>query len=333
MGILRRILSLGRRSQLDREIEEELRAHLAMRAEDNRAAGMTAEAAERDARVRFGNTQATREKVAAMDSALLLSSIWADIRYTIRQLRRNLGFAATAILTLALGMAASVAIFAFVDAALIRPLPYRDPNRLMAVNESSAQFERNNLSYPDYLDWKRQNTVFSSMEVFTGTGYTLNTPTGTEPVPAERVSAGFFRALGVTPMLGRDFRPDEDAVSAPPVVLLSYGTWQRRFGGRRDVVGQVVNLSGVAHTIVGVLAQDFEFAPRDNAEFWEPLQPVRECEKRRSCHNLDGLGRLKDGVSVASAEAEMKTIAASLEKQYPDSNRGNSAIVSPVAEV
>ena len=333
MGILRRILSLGRRSQLDREIEEELRAHLAMRAEDNRAAGMTAEAAERDARVRFGNTQATREKVAAMDSALLLNSIWADIRYTIRQLRRNLGFAATAILTLALGMAASVAIFAFVDAALIRPLPYRDPNRLMAVNESSAQFERNNLSYPDYLDWKRQNTVFSSMEVFTGTGYTLNTPTGTEPVPAERVSAGFFRALGVTPMLGRDFRPDEDAVSAPPVVLLSYGTWQRRFGGRRDVVGQVVNLSGVAHTIVGVLAQDFEFAPRDNAEFWEPLQPVRECEKRRSCHNLDGLGRLKDGVSVASAEAEMKTIAASLEKQYPDSNRGNSAIVSPVAEV
>ena len=146
-----------------------------------------------------------------------------------------------------------MAIFAFVDAALIKPLPYPVPTSLVAVNESTDLFPRNNLSYSDYVDWKRMNTVFSSMEVFTGTRYALSTPTGTEPVPGERVSAAFFQTLGIQPMLGRDFHAGEDVAGAAPVVLLSYRTWQLRFGGRADVVGQVVNLSGIAHTIVGVL--------------------------------------------------------------------------------
>jgi predicted permease len=188
------------------------------------------------------------------------------------------------------------------------------------------------LSYADYLDWKRMNTVFSSLEVFNRTGWALKTPTGTESIPGIRVSAGFFRVLGIRPMLGRDFYDGEDKVGTSPTVMLSYRTWQRRYGSRTDVVGEVVNLSGVAHTIVGVLPEDFQFALRDNAEFWEPLQPTRECEKRRSCHNLDGVGRLKGGVSVSVALAEMKGIAAQLEKQYPDSNRGNSASVILLSE-
>jgi predicted permease len=254
------------------------------------------------------------------------------LRFALRQLHRSPGFAATAIVILALGIGASVAIFAFVDAALIKPLPYPQPNRLIEVTENSAQFERNPLSYPDYLDWKRMNSVFSSVDVFANTGYALKTAGGTESVPGERVSAGFFSTLGVRPALGRDFRAGEDVVGAAHVALLSYGTWQRRFGGRPDVVGQVVNLSGISYTIVGVLPSEFQFALRDNAEFWEPLQPIRECEKRRSCHNLDGVGRLKDGVTVNAARAEMKDIAAQLEKQYFDSNRGNSASVIPLSE-
>jgi predicted permease len=145
------------------------------------------------------------------------------------------------------------------------------------------------------------------------------------------VSTGFFGTLGIQPMLGRDFRAGEDAPGASPVVILRYGAWQRRFGGRRDVVGQTVNLSGVVYTIVGVLPRGFEFAPRDIAEFFEPLRPTGECEKRRSCHNLDGVGRMKDGVTVSGAAAQLEAIAQQLEKQYPDSNRGQGASVVPLS--
>jgi macrolide transport system ATP-binding/permease protein len=319
------------RNRFNSELDEEMAFHRAQAEKEFIGGGMTPVAAHYEAMRQFGNATRMKEKSHEM-VGFKVETVIQDLRYALRQLRKNPGFAVTAIVILALGIGASVAIFAFVDAALIKPLPYPNPTRLVAVNESTALFARNNLSYQDYVDWKRLNNVFSSMEVFTGTGYALNTPTGTEPVPGERVSAGFFSTLAVRPILGRDFRAGEDGAGVAPVVMLSYGTWQKRYGGRTDVVGESVNLSGVAHTIVGVLPRDFQFALRDNAEFWEPLQPTRECEKRRSCHNLDGLGRLKDGVTVQSAMAQMKSIALQLEKQYPDSNRGASASVIPLSE-
>jgi macrolide transport system ATP-binding/permease protein len=328
---VKKLTILFLRNRFRTDLDEEMAFHREQAERDLVDDGMAPEAARFAAIRQFGNRTRARERSHEV-VGFKAETVLQDLRYALRQLRKNPGFAATAIMILALGIGASVAIFAFVDAALIKPLPYSNPTRLVAVNESTDLFPRNNLSYPDYLDWKRMNTVFSSLEAFTGTGYALSTPTGTVPVPGERVSAGFFQKLGIRPMLGRDFRNGEDVAGATPVVLLSYRTWQRRFGGSTDVVGQVVNLSGIAHTIVGVLPSDFQFAPRDNAEFWEPLQPIRECEKRRSCHNLDGVGRLKDGVSVASAMAQMKSIAAQLEKQYPDSNRGNSASVIPLSE-
>jgi macrolide transport system ATP-binding/permease protein len=328
---VKKLSMLFGRRRFGSELAEEMLFHREQAEKDFIAAGMTPESAKYAAMRQFGNATRLKERSHEV-VGFKMETVMQDLKFTLRQLRKNPGFAATAILILALGIGASVAIFAFVDAALIKPLPYQDPTRLVSVDESSAGFPRNNLSYPDYLDWKRLNTVFSSMEVYTDTGYALNTPGGTEPVQGERVSAGFFSTLGVRPVLGRDFLTGEDVAGAAPVVLMSYSTWQRRFGGRAGVVGQVVNLSGVAHTIVGVLPSDFEFAPRDNAEFWEPLQPTNECLKRRSCHSLDGVGRLKDGVSVASALAQMKSIAAQLEKQFPDSNRGNSASVIPLSE-
>jgi predicted permease len=255
-----------------------------------------------------------------------------DFRYALRQLRKSPGFAFTAILVLGLGICASVAIFGFVDAALIKPLPYPHPNRLVLVTESVPMIPVANLSYPDYLDWKRLNQVFSSMEVCGVESHLVRTPSGTEPVSGLRVSDGFFHALGIAPVLGRDFYSGEDLPSAPKTVILSYGTWQKRFGGKKDVVGDIVSLSGIPYTIVGVLPEDFQFALGGNQEFWTTLHASDSCALRRSCHNLVGIGRLKDGVSVESALANMKAIASQLELQYPKDNRGQGATVLPLSD-
>jgi predicted permease len=170
------------------------------------------------------------------------------------------------------------------------------------------------------------------MDVYNGTGYLLRTPAGTEPVPGIRVSDGLLRTLGVSPVLGRDFYTGEDLPAAPKTVILSFSAWQKRFGGRKEVVGETVSLSGTPYTIVGVLPQDFQFALDGNAEFWTTLHPDDYCSLRRSCHGLLGIGRLKDGVSVEMALADMKAIAGQLELQYPKDNRGQGATVLPLSE-
>src|ERR1700722_13982635 len=261
-----------------------------------------------------------------------MNGLIQDVRYALRQLRKSPGFACTAVLILALGIGASVAIFGFVDAALIKPLPYANPNRLVDVTESVPMIPRANLSYPDYLDWKKMNEVFSSMDVYTGEGYLLRTSAETEPVAGVRVSDGFFRTLGITPYLGRDFYHGEDLPAAQRTVILTYATWQKRFGGRKEVTSESVTLSGVPYAIVGVLPRDFQFAPRGNAEFFTTLHPTGQCDVRRSCRGLNGIGRLKDGVSVEMARSNMETIARQLEMQYPNDNRGQGASVLPLSQ-
>jgi macrolide transport system ATP-binding/permease protein len=331
----RKLWFLLRREHFARDLEEEMAFHRDLTAEEIQSGSVADSSNQDDARYaamrRFGNATRIREQ-SHEQIAFRAESVWHDFRYALRQLGRNRGFAFTAILILALGIGASTAIFAFVDAALIRPLPYAQPTRLVEVQELSANFPRSPMSYPDFADWKRMNTVFSSMDAFRNWGYLLNTPSGGEPVYAEQVSAGFFRTLGVVPLLGRDFQSNEDAPEAAPVAMLSYGSWQRRFGGRREIVGSTILLSGKAVTIIGVLPQSFQFAMNGSAEFWTPLQPIGECLHRRSCHNLDGVGRLKDGVTVEAARANMVSIADQLERQYPDSNRGQSASVLPLAQ-
>jgi macrolide transport system ATP-binding/permease protein len=262
-----------------------------------------------------------------------MENLFQDVRYAMRQLRKSPGFAITAILILTLGIGASTAIFGFVDAALIRPLPYADPARLVDVTESAAMFPRANLSYPDYVDWKRLNQVFTSLVAYNTDGYLLRTPSGTEPVPAVRVTDDFFRALGVVPVVGRDFHAGESRLEAPQTVILSYAAWQKRFGGRKEVAGETITLSGVPYTIVGVLPESFQFAPMGITEFWTTLRPDNPCLQRRSCHGLYGIGRMKDGVTVEMARANMKAIARQLEEQYPSDNRGQGAAVAPLSEV
>ncbi|MFZ0591292.1 MAG: ABC transporter permease, partial [Bryobacteraceae bacterium] len=328
-----RLASMFAKDRRERELAAEIDSHLQLHMDDNLRAGMTPEQARRDAVLKLGGVEAAKEACRERSTIPLLEHLLQDIRFAIRQLRKNPGFTTTAIVMIALGMGASLAIFGFVDAALIKPLPYPKPNRLVAVTESIPLIPRAALSYLDYLDWKRLNKVFRSLDVYTGSGYLLKTPAGSEPVRAVRVSDGFFRTLGVAPVLGRDFYAGEDLPGKPNAVILTYGAWQKRFGGSRDVIGKSILLSEVPNTVVGVLPRGFEFAPQGGAEIWAPLQASRSCETRRSCHNLEGIARLKDGVSDEAALAEMKVIAQQLERQYPDSNRGQGASVDPLSEV
>jgi predicted permease len=323
---------LNRDMRREQEMVEEIESHVQMQAEANERAGMTAAEARRQAILKIGGVERTRQAYRERDTVPLIENLLQDLRFAMRQLRKNPGFAVTAIVILTLGIAASVALFAFVDAALLKPLPYRQPNRLAAVYESGESYPHSNLSYPDYVDWKRMNKVFQSLDAYQGNGYLLKTASGVEPVRAIRVTDGFFRTLGVRPMLGRDFYPGEDLPSGPRTVMLSYTTWQHRFGGRSDVIGQAVSLGGVPYTIVGVLPQGFSFAPRGDAEFWTAFHAESECDLRRSCHGMYGVGRLKDGVTVAQAQSAMSAIAKELERIYPGSNHDQGAAITPLSE-
>jgi macrolide transport system ATP-binding/permease protein len=329
---LRKTALLFRRREFDQDLQEEMAFHREQTAKEFEAAGTTPEAARYAAMRQFGNATLLQERSREVVQ-FRAETVVQDLRFALRQLRRSPGLALTAILVLALGIGASTAIFAFVDAVLIRPLPYADSNRLVDVDESEAVFPRSNISREDYEDWKRLNTTLQSLEVYGGTGFLLRAGSLSEPVPAARVSDGFFRTLGVTPILGRDFRPGEDKPGQPKIAMLSYGTWMKRFGGRRDVIGETISLSGEAYTIVAVLPRGFSFAPRASAELWVPLLDKNGCETRRSCHNLDGVGRLRDGVTVQAASADLKSIAAQLALVYPGSNKGQSASVVPLSEL
>lgn len=202
-----RLAGVFSKKRREREMADELESHLAMHIADNMRAGMTEEEARREAVMKLGGVEPVKEAYRDRGTTPWLEHLILDLRFAVRQLRKNLGFATTAVVVLALGICASVAIFGFVDAALIKPLPYPDPSSLVEATEATQEFPHAWLSYPDYLDFKRLNTSFRSMDVVNGDGYLFRTPNGAEPTRAGTVSGGFFRTLGVRPLLGRDFSP------------------------------------------------------------------------------------------------------------------------------
>ena len=302
-----RLRSLFHAGRIEQELDEELRYHLEREAEES---GITLTA----------GVEQRKEECRDARGLSLLDATVQDVRYGLRQLRRSPAFAFTALFVLMLGIAAAVTVLAFVDAALIRPLPYRDQSRLIGVYESSPAYPRSIISYFDFKDWQRMNSVFRSLDAYALNGnFTLTTGTGLEQVPGTRVSSGFFRTLGVRPMFGRDFLPSEDSDSAAQTVVISYPAWQKRFGGRRDVLGQVLTLNGSPTTIVGILPPDFQFALYPG-EFYGSLRSSGGCEQQRGCRNLLPVGRLKDGVSLDRAAAQMRAIAMQLKRQFPADN-------------
>jgi len=255
-----------------------------------------------------------------------------DLRHGLRLLRKSPGFTAVAALTLALGIGGTAAIFSVVDRVLLRPLPFPEPDRLVMIfeNDRLRGTARELASMPDFEDFRAQATVFESLSARQSGDRTITGERDPERVVVARVSASFFPMLGVKPLLGRAFSPDEQIAGKDRVVLLSHGLWQRRFGADRGVVGRPLTIDGEPHTVIGVLAPDGRI-PSGTEDAWTPLSPA-PTDQFRGVHNTRVHARLKPGVSLAQAQAEMTAIMRRLEEQYPDDNQGRGAVVLPLDE-
>jgi putative ABC transport system permease protein len=250
-----------------------------------------------------------------------------DVRFGGRMLLKNKGFTFVAIAALALGIGASTAIFSVVDAVLLRPLPYLHPERIVsfqAINPPRG-IKESNVSAPDFFDWQKRADALEDLALFASGGAIL-TPETSEPVrvPRALVMSDFFPALGVQPMFGRAFRPEEDKLGAEPVALLGYDLWRRHFGADRNVVGRRITISGRSLTVVGVMPDGFSY-PNGETEVWTSLQ-LNPAEEPRTNRSLEAIGRLKSGVTLAQAQAQLSAISAQLAQQFHESNDGWSVL-------
>jgi predicted permease len=262
-----------------------------------------------------------------------MQTLWQDLRYGIRMLAKNPLFTGIAVLTLALGIGANTAIGTIVNAALVRGLPYEEPERLVQVWEQTPQqdFPQREASHPDYLDWSNNQSL--ELTAFTGGGsMSLMGRDLPERISAAGVKTNFFEVLGVKPLHGRSFREGEDNPNGERVVVLSYGVWHRLFGGDAGIINQSINLSGNPYTVVGILPQSFQFARRGDAELWTPMRPSQNQLTRRFMHWVNVIGRLKPGVSLEQAQAEMSAIGLRIEEQHHDSHANTNIRLIPLQE-
>ena len=263
-----------------------------------------------------------------------MTTLIQDLRYGIRMLFKQPGFTIVAVLALTLGIGADSAIFSVVNAVLLRPLPYPDSERLVVLRERSPQIEGMSVAYPNFIDWRDQNNAFENIGVFRRQSYNLTGSGEPERLIGWQLSADVFPALKVTPARGRLFTYDEDKPGANPVVVLSHGLWQRRFGGDPNILEQTMTLDGRSFSVIGVMPPGFQFS-RPGAELWAPVGQVSKdpgWENRGNHPGLTGIARLKPGVTVDQAREDMEIVAANLEKQYPDSNTGNRVTITPALE-
>ncbi|HKP13610.1 MAG TPA: ABC transporter permease [Blastocatellia bacterium] len=263
-----------------------------------------------------------------------MNTLWQDLRYGARMLTRNPGFTVVAILALTLGIGATTAIFSVVNSVLLKPLPFPESEQLVYLWETHPQIKEMSISYPNYQDWHAQNEVFDNLGVYRRQSYNLTGSGEPERLTGGMMSADLFAGLRVNPLRGRVFSEDEDKPGATPVVVLSYALWQRRFGGDPNILDQQLTLNDRSYTVIGVMPPDFQFPSR--VELWVPVgQSAKDpgWDSRGNHPGLYGIARLKPGATVEQARANMESVAANLEKQYPDSNTGNRIAVTPALEV
>jgi predicted permease len=246
-----------------------------------------------------------------------------DLRYAARALLKNSGFTTVAVITLALGIGATTAIFSVVNASMVRPLPFADPDRLLRLWESNPtggwpQFSH---SHPNFLDWRAQQTTFEGLAAFGGASFSTSSENSAEIVRGIAVTANFLPLLGAQPSHGRNFTADEDRPGGPLVVMLGDGYWRRRFGGSEAALGQTLQLNGRSYSIVGVLPASFQWGP--NLEVVVPLAP--DPQRNRGDHRISVIGRLKPGMTTERALADLVSITAGLAERFPDSNRNWTA--------
>ncbi|MGH9404054.1 MAG: ADOP family duplicated permease, partial [Terriglobia bacterium] len=333
MSLIKRFRSLFVRQEAERELDEELQHHIELKTQENIDAGMSLEEARYAALRAFGGVEQKKEACRDADRLRWVEDVIQDVRYGLRQLRRNPGFTAVAVITLALGIGANTAIFSVVDAVLLRPLPYPQPERLVGVISMQMPYKRGGqASYPDFLDWRVRNHVFDQMAVFRTENFTLVGRGEPEHLPGAVVSADLLSLLGVTPRLGRSFLPGDDkpgAVNGANAVILSYGFWQQQFGSDPRVVGRGINLDGLPYTVVGVAPRGFQFpiqgAPVD---LWTTIAvDMGGMAKERGAHYLDVIARLKPRITIAQAQAEMSAIVRALNEEHPDIHPRGARVV------
>ncbi len=266
----------------------------------------------------------------AKGPALMTAHLLRDLRFGVRQLIKAPGFTVVAVLTLALGIGATSAIFSVVNGVLLQPLPYNEPDQLVRVHETVPQYGRFSVAPATFLDWREQNGVFDRIATYTNTSGTIQWPDGPERVLGVSVSWDLFELLRVTPQLGSGFVAEQDQPGNNNVIVISHGLWQQRFAGAPDVVGRTVNLNGQATTILGVMPEGFYF-PTRTADFWRPIA-LNPANASRGGHFLGVVARLKPGVNIERADVEMRTISERLALQYPESSAGESAEVVSLQE-
>jgi len=316
-----RLRTLLRPAPHARELAEEIRLHLALDAMD-----------EPDARRRFGNVTRYQEETREMSAIGFFDMARQDLRFAIRTLRSNPAFTAVAVLTIALGIGATTAIFSVVNAVMLRPLAYRDADRIAMVwmdNRRNGNHEDFH-SYPNFSDIKAQSRSFSTLSIFREGGYDFTGAGEPQRLVAGVLPAEAFATLGVAPIVGRVFDASNEVAGNDNVVVLSYGLWQSLFAGSRDVVGKTIELNARRVTIVGVMPRGFSF-PAERDQLWVPLVVPDQFKNSRGTYAYPAIGRLKDGVSLAAARSDVNAIAKRLEQQFPG-NRDYGVTLTPLPE-
>ncbi len=330
-----------RRSCMESEMSEELHFHVEAYAQDLiRQGGVSREEAMRRAKAEFGGAERVKEECREARGVTFLESLAQDIRYGLRVLRKSPGFAAVAILTLALGIGANTALFSVVNGVLLNPLPYPHPDQVVIVSDTSSALPETWISYPDFLDWVRDNHSFSSLAAYESeVSFNLLGQGEAERVSVTEVSSNFFPALGVTPVLGRNLSPAEDQLNAPPAAILSGGFWKTKFGGSPDILGKTINLDGTDYTVVGVLPDNFFFCCENISyrisDVFVPIGADKNPWMRdRKFHpGIYAIGRLKPDVTLAQARGDMEGIARGLAAAYPDADKDQGIRVTPLKQV
>jgi putative ABC transport system permease protein len=328
-----RIRSLFRKNVVERELDQELRFHLERQIAENVAAGMTPEEARRRATREFGGVEQMKERCRDERRVNLIETLLQDVRYGARTLRKNPGFTFFAAVVLALGIAANTAIFSIADTVLLRPLPYRDAGRLVMVWEDSAPygFPRDTPAPGNFSDWKARNEVFEDMAASSDGTFNLTGDGNPQEILGRYVTANLFSVLGTRVALGRDFRPEDDIPGTARVAILSHGLWLQRFGGDPQIVGKEMHLNYEKYAVIGVMPRGFQFPDRE-AQLWVPAQFTKERLANHGNHFLNVVARLKPGIPLKTANANLATIAKQLEKEHPEENAKVGAYAIPLRE-
>ena len=323
--------NLSHKENVDQELSEELRAHLDLLTDQKVREGLAPEAARRAALLDVGGVEQVKERVREVRMGRPLEDLSQDLRYALRGLRKHRAFTALAVITLALGIGANTAIFTVINTVLLKPLPYDKPEQLVVVTETVSD-RPFGVSYQNFVDWRSQNTVFENVTALRPReSFNLTGAGESERLQGRLVSANFLSTLGIKPVRGRDFLAEDDQPSATPVAIISHALWQRRFGGDETIIGKQLTLNGQQYTVIGITPANFRFGAE--ADVTVPIGLSAERFKLRGKDpGVTALARLKHGTSIDNANAELNTIAARLEQQYPDTNTGRRVRIESLRE-